>query len=113
MKQSLSISPRDLVRLKRRERAGYNLYSPIFVGDKPVAIAKFMAENAMPTASLEMALADKAENSPLPFFYIRHDADFTRFQVSPGNVLACSFLSGTKTLSEDGLVGLFEYCSNR
>jgi len=113
MKQNLSFSSRDLARLKRRENAGYNLYSPIFVGNKPVAIAKFMAEDAIPIASLEMALADKAENSSLPFFYIRHDADFIRFQVSPGNVLACSFLSTTKTLSEDGLAGLFEYCSNR
>ena len=113
MKQNLSISPRDLVRLKRRENAGYNQYSPIFVGDEPVAIAKFMAEDAMPTASLEMALAEKAENSSLPFFYIRHDANFTQFQVTPGNVLAGAFLSTTKTLSEDGLVGLFGYCSNR
>ena len=113
MKQNLSLSSNDLVRLKRRENAGYNLYSPIFVGDKPVAIAKFMAENAMPSVSLEMALAEKAENSSLPFLYIRHDAAFTRFQVSPGNVLAGAFLSTTKTLSEDGLTGLFEYCSNR
>jgi len=113
MKQNLLLSPRDLVRLQRRESAGYNLYSPIFVGDKPIAIAKFMAENTVPTVSLEMAFADKAENSPLPFFLIQHDANFTRFQVSPGNVLAGAFLSGTKTLSEDGLTGLFEYCSNR
>ena len=113
MKQNLLLSPCDLVRLKRREAAEHNQYSPIFIGDRAVAMAKFMAADAMPTASLEMALAEKAENSSLPFFYIRHDANFTQFQVSPGNVLAGAFLSRTKTLSEDGLAGLFEYCSNR
>ena len=76
-------------------------------------MAKFMAADAMPTAQLEMALAEKAENATLPFFFVRHNEDFTQFHVSPGNLLAGAFLSRTKTLSEDGLARLFEYCSNK
>ena len=112
MKQNLTLSSRDLIRLKRREDAGQNQYSPIFIGDHAVAMAKFMAENEVPTAQLEMALAEKADDVSLPFFYVRHNADFTRFLVTPGNLLAGSYLSKTKTLSEDGLVGLFAYCGN-
>jgi hypothetical protein len=76
-------------------------------------MAKFMAENEVPTAQLEMALAEKAENSSLTFFYVRHNENFTRFHVTPGNVLAGAYLSRTKTLNEDGLVGLFQYSSNK
>ena len=111
MKQNLSISTSDLSRLKRRQAVGH--YSPIFIGDQAVALANFMAEDAMPTATLEMALAEKADNASLPFFFIRHDASFTRFQVTPGNILAGAYLTTPKTLTVDGLVGLFEYCSNR
>ena len=113
MPQNLMLSTRDLVNLKRRENAGYAQYSPIFIGDHVVAMAKFIAENEISTPQLEMALAENAENSSLPFFYVRHDENFTRFHVTPGNVLAGAYLSRTKTLSEDGLVGLFQYCSNK
>ena len=111
MKQNLSISPRDLARLKRREAAGHFQYSPILIGDQAVAMAKFMAEDEIPTAQLEMALAEKAENTSLPFFYIRHDEGFTRFIVTPGNLLAGVYVSTPKTLSKDGLVELFQYCN--
>jgi len=112
MKQLLSISTSDLARLKRRETAGISQYSPILIGDQAVAMAKFMAENAIPTAQLEMALAEKADNASLPFFFIRHDEGFTRFLVTPGNLRAGVYVSTPKTLSRDGLVGLFEYCRN-
>ena len=111
MKQRLTISTHDLIRLKRREAAGH--YSPILIGDQAVAMANFMAEDAMPTATLEMALAEKADNALLPFFYVRHDAGFTRFHVTSGNMLAAAYLSTPKTLTVDGLAGLFAYCSNR
>ena len=88
------------------------MYSPIFIGDRAVALAKFMAEGESPTATLEMALAEKADNDSLPLFYIRHDSDFTRFHVTPGNMSAVRYLLTPKTLSEDGLAGLFQYCSN-
>jgi hypothetical protein len=113
MPQNLMLSTSDLVSLKRREDAGCAQYSPIFIGDHAVAMAKFMAENEIPTAQLEMALAEKADDASLPFFYVRHNENFTRFHVTPGNVLAGAYLSRTKILSEDGLVGLFQYCSNK
>ena len=112
MRKNLMLSTSDLVRMMRRENAGGNQYSPILIGDQVVAMAKFMAENAIPTAQLEMALAEKAENADLPLFYIRHDEYCTRFQVTPGNMLAAKYLSSPKTLNEDGLVGLFAYCRN-
>jgi len=113
MNRKLTISSSDLSRLKRRAAAGHFQYSPIFVGDQAVAMANFMAEDAMPTTQLEMALAEKADNTALPFFFIRHDEGFTRFQVTPGNMLAAAYLSTPKTLTVDGLAGLFEYCRNR
>ena len=113
MKQTLTLSSNDLARLKRRENSGYNLYSPIFIGDRAVALAKFMAEGETPTGTLEMALAEKAEDAELPLFYIRHDPDFTRFHVSPGNLLAGTYVPTTKMLNEDGLAGLFTYCGTR
>ena len=113
MKQNLSLSSRDLSQLKRRESTGHSQYSPILIDDHAVAMAKFMAEDEIPTATLEMALAETAENTELPFFYVRHDASFTRFQVTPGNLLAGAYLSRPKTLSVDGLAGLFQYCGNR
>ena len=110
MKQNLSISTRDLARLKRQSVTGHNQYSPIFIGDHAIAIAKFMAENEVPADTLEMALAETADDSSLPLFYVRHDDRFTRFHVTPGNMLAAAYLMSPQTLSEDGLAGLFQYC---
>ena len=107
------LSTRDLIRLTRWENAGHLPYSPILIGDQVVALAKFMAENEVSIATIEVALAEKADNASLPFFFVRHDEDFTRFHVTPGNVLAGEYLSRTKTLNEDGLVELFQYCGNK
>ena len=111
MKQNLLLSIRDLVRLTVRENAGYLLYSPIFIDDQAVAMAKFIAMDTSPTTKLEMAIAEKAEDASLPLFYVRHDENFIRFRVTPGNMLAMKYLSSPKTLSEDGLVELFQYCN--
>ena len=108
-KQNLSISTRDLARLRRQTAE----YSPIIIGNRTVAMAKFMAENEVPTATLEMALADTADDASLPLFYVRHDDRFTRFHVTPGNMLAAAYLMSPQTLSEDGLAGLFQYCGSR
>jgi len=110
MKQNLSVLHSDFARLKRREAAGHIQYSPIFIDGHHVAMAKFMAECTVLTTSQEMALDEKAEMAKVPLFYVRHDSNFTRFQVTPGNILAASFVPIPKTLSEDGLVALFEYC---
>ena len=75
-------------------------------------MAMFMAENEIPTDTLEMALAEKAGGDELPLFYIRHDPGFTSFQVTPGNLHAGLYLLATKTLSMDGLTGLFTYLCN-
>ena len=112
-KQNLSISTRDLARLKRLSVAGHNQYSPILIGDHAVAMAKFMAENEIPTVQLEMALAEKADDASLPLFFVRYDDGFTRFHVTPGNMLAAAYLLTPKTLSDDGLAGLFTYCCDR
>ncbi len=99
--------------MQRREKAGHTQYSPIFIGDRTVAMTQFMPEDAIPNNELEMALAEKAEYAALPFFHIRYDTGFTRFHVTPGNMPAAAYLSATKMLNGEGLLELFEYCRNR
>ena len=113
MKQNLMMSTSDLVRLMRRKNTGRALYSPILIDNKPVALAAFLAEDEILDTPLEEALAEKAEDSELPFFYIRYDPDFTQFEVTPGNIHAGFYLSTTKVLTEDGLTELFMYCLNK
>ena len=112
MKQNLLISPCDLAQLKRQKTTGNYSYTPAVYNGRTIALTVFMAENEIPADTLEMALAEKADGDELPLFYIRHNPGFTSFQVTPGNFRAGLYLSKTaKTLSRDGLSGLFTYCS--
>ena len=113
MKQNLSISTSDLARLRRQKATGNYAYTPVLYSGRTIAMAMFMEENEIPTDTLEMALAEKADGDELPLFYIRHDPGFTQFQVTPGNLRAGVYLTATKTLSKDGLTGLFTYLCNR
>lgn len=88
------------------------MYSPILYGDRTVALAKFMPENTALAGWLEMALNEEAENNALPLFYVRHDKNFLRFRVTPGNMRATKYLSSPKTLTKEGLTKLFQYCCN-
>jgi hypothetical protein len=113
MSQNFLILTRELDRMKRREVAGYTTYSPILIDDRPVAMVKFMSEDATPPTELKMALAEKAENAFLPLFLIRCDEDSRWFHVTPCNGRAGVHLSAPTWHSIDELLQLFDHCRYR
>ena len=113
MQQNFLILTRELASMKRREAAGYTTYSPILIDDRPVAMVKFMAENATPPATLQMTLIEKAENASLPLFLIRWDEESMWFHVTPCNHRAGVHLTAATWLSVDELLQLFDYCRYR
>jgi len=113
MQQNFLILTRELARMKRREAAGHTTYSPILIDDRPVAMVKFMAENAAPPAVLKMALAEKAEHALLPLFMIQWDEESMWFYVTPYNQRAGVYLTAATWLSVDELLQLFDYCRYR
>jgi len=113
MQQNFLILTRELARMKRREATGHTTYSPILIEDQPVAMVKFMANDATPPATLQMTLNEKAQNASLPLFLIRWDEETMWFHVTPCNQRAGVHLSAATWLSVDELLQLFDYCRYR
>jgi hypothetical protein len=113
MQQNFLILTRELALMKRRETAGHVTYSPILIDDRPVAMVKFMEEDAAPPATLKMTLAEKAQNASLPLFLIRWDEESMWFHVTPCNQRAGIHLTAATWFSIDELLQLFDYCRYR
>jgi hypothetical protein len=102
-----------LLRLRLHELPDTIQYTPLFdSSDKMRAVIKFTHENALPFDTNHQGfepLFELADNAEVPLFLARY-ADAEWFEVTPGNLKASEYITGTAGMNKEKLISMFEYC---